>query len=91
MKNTRPIGKYPFIVQLHTPAGGGPAYWFAEVPDLPGCIGTALELSNLLIDLDLAMQDWIDTAKQRGQRIPGPSNAADLARRLRTLLGMDQP
>jgi predicted RNase H-like HicB family nuclease len=44
----------------------------AEVPELPGCMAHGDTQETALANIKEAMQLWIDTAKEFGDRIPEP-------------------
>lgn len=51
----------------------GSVEWEAEVLDLPGCVAAAETLDELVELVAAAIEDWIETAKERGMDIPEPS------------------
>ncbi len=44
----------------------------AEVPELPGCMAHGATHEESLANAKMAMQLWIDTAKEFGDSIPEP-------------------
>ncbi len=46
--------------------------FIAEVPELPGCIAHGETPEESLKNVKEAMQLWIDTAKEFGDKIPEP-------------------
>lgn len=44
----------------------------AEVPELPGCMADGRSHQEALANAEVAMQDWIDTARELGRSIPEP-------------------
>jgi predicted RNase H-like HicB family nuclease len=44
----------------------------AEVPELPGCMAHGSTQEAALAQANEAMQLWIDTAREFGDRIPDP-------------------
>lgn len=57
------------ISKLNEKDGGG---YFAIVPELPGCISDGETYEEALADIQEAIHEWIETAKERGQNIPEP-------------------
>lgn len=65
---------YPIIVRpLSKDEGTG---YLAEVPDLPGCIADGETIDEAVHAIESAILAWIKTAKEFGDPIPKPSNAA---------------
>lgn len=44
----------------------------AEVPELPGCMADGRSYQEALANAEIAMREWIDTAKELGRTIPEP-------------------
>ena len=44
----------------------------AEVPELPGCMADGQTYQEAVSSAELAMQEWVETAKQLGRTIPEP-------------------
>ena len=44
----------------------------AEVPELPGCAADGSSYTEALANVDVIIQEWIDTAKELGRAIPEP-------------------
>ncbi len=44
----------------------------AEVPELPGCAAHGLSQTAALVSAQEAIQLWLETAKEFGDRIPEP-------------------
>ncbi len=44
----------------------------AEAPELAGCIADGTTYQEALANLEIAMQEWIETAKELGRQIPVP-------------------
>lgn len=44
----------------------------AEVPELPGCAANGETYQEALANAEAAIQEWIDTARELGRRIPQP-------------------
>jgi predicted RNase H-like HicB family nuclease len=48
--------------------------YLAEVPELPGCMADGATYQTALGNVEVVMQEWIDTAKELGREIPIPKN-----------------
>lgn len=46
--------------------------FIAEVPELPGCAADGETYQEALQNLEIIMQEWIETARQIGRSIPQP-------------------
>ena len=46
--------------------------FIAEVPELPGCAADEATHKEALENVDLIIQEWIETAKELGRTIPKP-------------------
>lgn len=46
--------------------------FIAEVPELPGCAADGVTYQEALQNVEIIMQEWIDTAKELGRPIPEP-------------------
>jgi predicted RNase H-like HicB family nuclease len=44
----------------------------AEVPELPGCMADGQTYQEAVANAEIAMQEWVETAKQLGRAIPEP-------------------
>ena len=44
----------------------------AEVPELPGCAADGQTYQEALANVQVVIQDWIETAKELGRPIPEP-------------------
>ena len=65
---------YPITVRpLSKEEGSG---YLAEVPDLPGCIADGETVNEAVQAIQSAITAWLKTAKEFGDSIPKPSNAA---------------
>ena len=60
------------ITPLSDRDGGGFAGY---VPDLPGCMSDGESHEEALANTRLAIQEWIDTARKLGRKIPAPGSA----------------
>lgn len=46
--------------------------FIAEVPELPGCAADGATYQEALANVEVIIQEWIDTAKELGRQIPQP-------------------
>ena len=46
--------------------------FIAEAPELPGCAADGATYQEALSNLEIVIQEWIDTAKELGRPIPEP-------------------
>jgi predicted RNase H-like HicB family nuclease len=46
--------------------------YIAEVPELPGCAADGETYQEVLSNIEIMMQEWIETAKELGRPIPEP-------------------
>jgi predicted RNase H-like HicB family nuclease len=46
--------------------------FIAEVPELPGCAADGATYAEALANVDVIIQEWIETAKEMGREIPEP-------------------
>ena len=46
--------------------------YIAEVPELPGCISDGSTYQDTLKNVEIVIQEWIETAKELGREIPEP-------------------
>lgn len=46
--------------------------FIAEVPELPGCAAEGSTYSDALKNVEVIVQEWIETAKSLGREIPKP-------------------
>lgn len=46
--------------------------FIAEVPELPGCAADGETYQEALQNIEIVMQEWIETAKELGRSIPEP-------------------
>jgi predicted RNase H-like HicB family nuclease len=48
------------------------AAFIAEVPELPGCAADGATHKEALENVEVIIQEWVDTAKKLGRTIPKP-------------------
>ena len=46
--------------------------YLAEVPELPGCMADGETYDKCLSNLEVIIDEWIETAKELGREIPKP-------------------
>lgn len=46
--------------------------YLAEVPELPGCMADGASYRQALENIELIIQEWIETAQEIGRPIPEP-------------------
>jgi len=46
--------------------------FIAAVPELPGCAADGTTYQEALANVEVVIQEWIDTAKELGRAIPSP-------------------
>lgn len=46
--------------------------FIAEVPELAGCMADGVTYQEALTNAEIAIQEWIETAKELGRPIPEP-------------------
>ncbi|MBI5750164.1 MAG: type II toxin-antitoxin system HicB family antitoxin [Nitrospinae bacterium] len=46
--------------------------FIAEVPELPGCAADGATYQEALTNVEVIIQEWIETAKELGRPIPEP-------------------
>lgn len=46
--------------------------FIAEVPELPGCMADGKTYQEALANVEVIIQEWIETAKELGRQIPEP-------------------
>lgn len=46
--------------------------FIAEVPELPGCAADGKSYQEALSNVEVVIQEWIETAKELGRPIPAP-------------------
>ncbi len=66
MENMYKFNVYP----LSEADGGG---YYAEVPELPGCMASASTLEDTINLLKEAIESWIQVTEEKGKKVPNPS------------------
>ncbi len=62
------MNKYEVIIYWSNEDG----VYVAEVPELPGCLAHGKSQAEALVNVQEAVQLWIDTANEFGDPIPEP-------------------
>ena len=52
--------------------------FIAEVPELAGCAADGPTYQEALANVQIVIQEWIDTARELGRTIPEPPRPADV-------------
>ena len=60
--------KYEVIIYWSAEDGA----FIAEVPELPGCAADGKTYRAALANVEVVIEEWIETAKQLGRPIPQP-------------------
>ena len=48
------------------------AVWIADAPDLKSCSAFGASPEEAVAELRIAMEAWLDVAKEKGMRLPSP-------------------
>ena len=62
------MSKYEIIIYW----SGDDHAFIAEVPELPGCAADGATYKDALTNVEVIIQEWIETAKELGRPIPEP-------------------
>ena len=46
--------------------------FIAEVPELPGCAADGTTYQEALANVEIAIREWIETARELGRPVPEP-------------------
>ncbi|MEN9519245.1 MAG: hypothetical protein RLZZ381_1833 [Cyanobacteriota bacterium] len=46
--------------------------FLVEVPELPGCMADGQTYQDAVINVEVIIQEWIETATELGRKIPEP-------------------
>lgn len=46
--------------------------YIVEVPELPGCMSDGVSYEDVIRNVEIAISEWIETAKSLGREIPEP-------------------
>ena len=64
------MGKYKYEVIIYW--SDDDQSFIAEVPELPGCAADGATYEGVLTNLEIIIDEWIETAKELGREIPTP-------------------
>ncbi len=53
--------------------------FIAEVPELPGCAADGATYQEAISNVEIIIQEWIETAKEMGRPIPEPKGRMTFA------------
>jgi len=62
------MSKYEIIIYW----SGDDAAFIAEVPELAGCMADGETYQHALANVEVVIQEWIETARELGREIPEP-------------------
>jgi len=62
------MSKYEIIIYWSNEDEG----FIAEVPELPGCMADGETYQETVSNVEVIIQEWIETAKELGHPIPQP-------------------
>lgn len=62
------MSKYEIIIYWSK----GDDAFIAEVPELPGCMADGATYQEALANAEVVIQEWLETARELGRRIPEP-------------------
>lgn len=46
--------------------------FIAEVPELPGCAADGVTYQEAVVNAELVIREWIETARELGRAVPEP-------------------
>ncbi|MBI2471805.1 MAG: type II toxin-antitoxin system HicB family antitoxin [Planctomycetes bacterium] len=64
------MSKYKYEIIIYWSKEDGA--FIAEVPELPGCTADGATYQEALTNVEVVIQEWIETAKELGRPIPEP-------------------
>jgi predicted RNase H-like HicB family nuclease len=62
------MSKYEIIIYWSEEDGA----FIAEVPELAGCMADGASYQEALSNAEIIIQEWLETAKEFGRKIPEP-------------------
>jgi predicted RNase H-like HicB family nuclease len=62
------IPRYEVIIYWSQEDGA----FIAEVPELPGCAADGVTYQQAIANVEVVIQEWVETAKELGRPIPTP-------------------
>jgi len=64
------MSKYKYEIIIYW--SGDDQAFIAEVPELPACAADGATYQEALANIEVIIQEWIETAKEIGRPIPKP-------------------
>lgn len=64
------MSKYKYEIIIYWSKEDGT--FIAEVPELPGCAADGVTYAEALANVEVIIQEWIETAKKLGRPVPKP-------------------
>ena len=61
-------GKYELIIDWSDEDQS----FIVEVPELPGCMADGKSYQEAVANVEVVVQEWLDTARAEGRAIPAP-------------------
>jgi len=58
--------------------------FIAEVPELPGCAADGKTYKEALANVEVIIQEWLETAKELGRPVPAPRGRLAFAQESKT-------
>ena len=69
------MNKYEVIIYWSEEDGA----FVAEVPELPGCMADGPNYREALEEVEVVIQEWLETARELGRPIPEPKGRLKFA------------
>ena len=69
----RTKSEYPVLLRKLSKAEGGG--YFAEFPDLPGCMADGATAAEALMESQAALRSYLASVKKYGDKLPAPSES----------------
>ncbi|HEY9405683.1 MAG TPA: type II toxin-antitoxin system HicB family antitoxin [Pyrinomonadaceae bacterium] len=69
--------KYKYEIVIYWSAED--SAFIAEVPELPGCMADGMTYADAVANVEVIIDEWIETAKELGREIPEPKGRLTFA------------